>query len=173
MTAISEKSALDGINLKEAAYKIVHDFRDYRNLGGLRRVIENAENQLSASGPLIRENQKSLTTLTNLRRAGYSKKDIKELVALVSMWSQGNGIGYRKLDTELLKIDVGTNGGGNLQHPNNGPSSSNPALLDRKLSPVEGNNDYGGGNFTMGDYLKLQMLKCSTTNMLSRMGIKN
>ena len=152
MLAINEVSALEGITIKQAAYNMMQDFREYRNLGGLRRVIENAEKQLSALGPLIRESLQSLTTLTNLLRAGFSQKDVKELVALVSIWNKGNGISGIKLDTEL--IDVGKQGNnGNLQQPNNG--NSNPAVPDRKLSPVEGNNGYGGGNFTMGDFLKL------------------
>ena len=96
--------------LKELPYKIIGELKDYRNFGSLGRIIEKAEKQLSALGPLIRQNQQALETLTNLRWADFSQKDIKELVALVSIWNKaGNGISSsRKLDTEL--IDVGTYG---------------------------------------------------------------
>jgi hypothetical protein len=99
----------------------------------------------------------------------YRSKLIKELVALVSRWSQGNGISYRRLDSEL--IDVGTqanNGSGNLQHPNNGHSSSNPAVPDIK-SPVEGNNPHSSISVNDLNYIRLHLLKGSTThtNMLN------
>ena len=119
--AINEKSALEGINLKEAAYNMMQDFREYRNLMTLRRTIENAEKKLSALGKTIRQNQQAITTLMKLQAMGYTRKDIKELVALVSVWNKGSGISIsnRRLDTEL--IDVGTqaqrNGNDNLQQP--------------------------------------------------------
>jgi hypothetical protein len=142
---------------------------------GLWRVIGKAEKQLSALGPLIRENQQAITTLTYLQRAGFSQKDVKELVALVSIWNksmvQGNGISNNsmngKLDTEL--IDVGTqmqpnNGNGNLQQS----GSSNPG----SNNCGNGNNGHGvNGNFSTYDLIKLN-LKSSTTTMLNRMGIK-
>jgi prefoldin subunit 5 len=148
MMAINEKSALENIDLKTAAYNMMRDFREYRTLGGLRRVIENAEKQLAALGSLIREKQQAIVTLRYLQRAGFSKKDVIELVALVRMWSQGNDISSsRKLDTELL----GNNG--NLQQPGNN-GSSNPG--SNSSPPLVNGNGINGG-FSMQDWIKLNL----------------
>lgn len=177
--AINEKSALEGINLKEAAYNMMQDFREYRNLMTLRRTIENAEKKLSALGKTIRQNQQAITTLTKLQAMGYTRKDIKELVALpplpplVSVWNKGSGfsISNRKLDTEL--IDVGTqaqrnNGNDNLQQTgsiNPGPGSNNinipPPLV----------NENGNGGLSMNDWIRLNLLRSNTTRQLNRMGM--
>lgn len=171
--AINEKSALEGINLKEAAYNMMQDFREYRNLMTLRRTIENAEKKLSALGKTIRQNQQAITTLMKLQAMGYTRKDIKELVALVSVWNKGSGISIsnRKLDTEL--IDVGTqaqrnNGNDNLQQTgsiNPGPGSNNinipPPLV----------NENGNGGLSMNDWIRLNLLRSNTTRQLNRMGM--
>lgn len=168
---INEKSALENIDLKTAAYNMMRDLREYRSLGSLRRTIEHAERKLSTLGSVVRENQQAITTLTNLQRAGFSQKDIKELVALVSIWSQGNGNGIsnRKLDTEL--IDVGNNDNllqqpGNLQqsiHRQQNNGSSNPDPVNN------GNNSHGG--FSMQDFIRLQLLQTSTSNILNKIGL--
>jgi hypothetical protein len=43
---INEKSVLENVDLKAAAYDIVHSLREYRDLGSLRRAIEKAEQKL-------------------------------------------------------------------------------------------------------------------------------
>jgi hypothetical protein len=160
--ALNEKSALEGIDVKTAAYNMMKDFRDYRNLGGLRRVIENAEKQLSALGPLIRENQQAITTLTRLHVAGFSEKDIGDLATLVSIWNksmaQGNDISSsmnRKLDTEMIEV-------GNLQQTsNNNPGSNNGS---------NGNNGCSGPS--LKELVRLNLLRNSTANMLHRVETK-
>ena len=66
-------------------------------------------------------------TLTNLRRAVFSQKNIKELVVLVSMWNKsmarGNGIiscCSGKLDTELIDVRTQRNNSNYQQQQNNG-----------------------------------------------------
>ena len=92
--------------------------------------------------------------------------------------AQGNGISScsmnGKLDTEL--IDVGTqanncNGifqqpgatNGDLQQPNNpGPGSNNTGI------PSSNGNNGHGSNFSMNDWIRLNLLKSNTTNMLNK-----
>lgn len=172
--AINEKSALEGINLKEAAYNMMQDFREYRNLMTLRRTIGNAEKKLSALGKTIRQNQQAITTLMKLQAMGYTRKDIKELVALVSVWNKGSGISIsnRKLDTEL--IDVGTqaqrnNGNDNLQQTgsiNPGPGSNNINI------PTPLVNENGNGGLSMNDWIRLNLLRSNTTRQLNRSTIR-
>jgi hypothetical protein len=99
-------------NLKTAAYNLIHDLKNYRELGSLRRGVEEAKKQFEDFQNFTLQKQQAVITLMNLQLAGYSKKDINELVAVVSTWnrsvqmgnpglSQGNGHGKKKLDAEL------------------------------------------------------------------------
>jgi hypothetical protein len=110
--AINEKSALENnMDLKAAAYDIVHSLREYRDLGSLRRAIEKAEQKLSALDAFTTRKQAAITTLMDLQMAGFSEKEIMELTWMVNTWnarsgiaslSHSNGNGCKKLDTELF-----------------------------------------------------------------------
>jgi hypothetical protein len=144
--ALNEKAALEKTSLKTAAYNIMKDLRDYRNLGGLKKIIEAGEKQLEALGPFLRENQRAIVDLIYLRRAGCGKRDMKRL---------GQVIRGQRLDTEL--VDVGTPKNNGTSHPTH-------------LTPGSRNN---GHSFSMNNYLRLQLLQASTSNILNKMGVKN
>jgi hypothetical protein len=141
---INEVAQTKKMDIKAATVYVAQELRQYRQLGGLEKKIERANQELTLINMAAIKKQEALTVVEDLLNKGITQTQILQL------------------------IDVGTNNGNRQQ-----PSNSNPAVPDRELSPVEENNGYGGGNFTMGDYLKLQMLKGSNTNLLSRMGIKN
>jgi hypothetical protein len=116
MMAINEKSALENIDPKTAAYNIVHDFRDYRLLGSLRKAVEKAEQQLSALNAFTTQKQQAIMTLMNLQLAGFSEKQIMELTGLVNMWNK------HRPDLGSPGLDQG-----------NGSSSTNGSKLDDRL----------------------------------------
>jgi Holliday junction resolvasome RuvABC DNA-binding subunit len=90
----------ENIDLKKAAYNLAHDLRDYRQLGSLHKGVEQAKQQLSILDAFTAQKQQAMTTLMNLQLAGFSEKEITELVELVSRWNKswrlgnpGNGQG--------------------------------------------------------------------------------
>jgi hypothetical protein len=109
LPTINEKSALENVDLKTAAYNIVHDFREYRNLGSMSRAIENAEQKLSALSTFTTQKEQAINALANLQVMGYTEKDIAELTGMVNVWNK-SGIGLshnnggKKLDTELIGV---------------------------------------------------------------------
>jgi translation initiation factor 6 (eIF-6) len=84
MIAINEKSTLENTDLKTAAYNMMQDLREYRNLENLHLVIAQAEKGLSALGNSIRQNEAAIATLVNLQLTGYSEKQITELASVIS-----------------------------------------------------------------------------------------
>lgn len=111
--AINEKSALDGIDLKKAAYDMMDEIKDYRALGTLKRGIEEAKKHFEDMQNFTIQKQQALMTLMDLQgRLGFSEKEITEWVGLVatlnkSGLAQGNGYGKLKLDTELKTELIG------------------------------------------------------------------
>jgi hypothetical protein len=111
--AINEKSALDGIDLKKAAYDMMDEIKDYRVLGTLKRGIEEAKKHFEDMQNFTIQKQQALMTLMDLQgRLGFSEKEITEWVGLVatlnkSGLAQGNGYGKLKLDTELKTELIG------------------------------------------------------------------
>ena len=111
--AINEKSALDGIDLKKAAYDMMDEIKDYRALGTLKRGIEEAKKHFEDMQNFTIQKQQALMTLMDLQgRLGFSEKEITEWVGLVATLNKsglahGNGYGKLKLDTELKTELVG------------------------------------------------------------------
>jgi hypothetical protein len=114
---INEKAVTENLDLKTAAYNLAHDLREYRQLGSLHKSIEKAKQQLSVLDAFTAQNQAAVTTVMNLQLAGFSEKDINELIGLVTAWnksgiggpglSQGNGsssMNGSKLDDKLIGI---------------------------------------------------------------------
>jgi len=52
---------------------LLRDFREYRDLGSLRRAIEKAEEKLSALDAFTTQKQQAITTLMNLHMAGFGE----------------------------------------------------------------------------------------------------
>jgi hypothetical protein len=74
--------------------------------------VEKSKQQLEAINAFIAANGEAITTLLDLELKGFSRKDITELISLVSVWQLGksvlpspyNGNG-RKNDTSQLLND--------------------------------------------------------------------
>jgi hypothetical protein len=84
--------------------------------------------------------------LIDLLNRGVTESQIVQLINFAGKWD---------------KYWTPTNG--NLQQPVNG--SNNPGSSNGNFS---GNNGYGG-NFSINDLIKLNLLKSTTRNMLNRM----
>jgi hypothetical protein len=93
------------------------------------------------------QKQQALTVLIDLLNRGVTESQIVQLINFAGEWNK-----YWQSST--------TNG--NLQQPANG--SNNPGSSDGNFS---GNNGFGG-NFSINDLIRLNLLKSTTTNMLNR-----
>jgi hypothetical protein len=91
------------------------------------------------------QKQQALTVLIDLLNRGVTESQIVQLINFAGEWNK-----YWQSST--------TNGNGNLQQPVNG--SKNPGSSD--------GNDYGG-NFSVNDLIRLNLLKSTTTNLLNTM----
>ena len=114
LSAINEKAVAEKIDLKTAANNLVYDIREYRQLGTLQSTIKRVKEQLSVLNAFNEQQKLAVTTLINLQLAGFSEKDINELIGLVTAWNksgigvpgfgQGNGRNGFKLDDKLIGI---------------------------------------------------------------------
>ena len=96
LSAINEKAVAENMDLKTAANNLVYDIQGYRQLGNLQNSIKQVKQQLSVLNAFNEQQKLAVTTLINLQLAGFSEKDINELIGLVTAWnksdfSQGNG----------------------------------------------------------------------------------
>jgi DNA repair exonuclease SbcCD ATPase subunit len=97
VTACHERSVLQNMNLKDAAFEIAKILRAYKQFEVLQNAldstnsdIEKAQKQLKMTNMVIMRNQQAIETLTNLYASGMNDHDITNLCRLVSMWNQGN-----------------------------------------------------------------------------------
>lgn len=162
---VQEYSLNHNTDLTTAAFDIKKILEAVRDLETARSVTRKEEDRLYALGKMIRQKEAAIHMLMKLQAMGHTKKDIAELVKLVNSWDGNNGGTFRKLDTEL--IDVGTQvKNGNLKQPNNHQpnGSSHPTHLTQ---------DNGNNSLSMNNYLRLQLLQASTSNILNKIGVKN
>src|SRR5262249_49026344 len=114
---IREKAHIENIDLKTAAYNVTHELREYRQLGSLHKRVQQVKQQLAVLDAFTAQKQQAITTLMNLQLAGFSEKNINELIGLVTAWnksgigvpgfSQGHGrssMNGFKLDDKLIDI---------------------------------------------------------------------
>jgi len=116
LETIVEKAEAEKIDQKTAAYHVASELRFYRQLAGIQKAIEQARQQLSVLDMFTTHKQQALSILINLQLAGFSEKDINELIGLITTWnksgvglgfSQGNGNGgssNTKLDNKLMSL---------------------------------------------------------------------
>jgi hypothetical protein len=161
--AINERSALENINLKAAAYNMMEEFRALRTLENIRIVIDKAETYSKALGNSIRQKEAAIATLVNLKAMGYTKKDIVGLVELVRNWNGNNGH-VKQLDTELRDFHQPGNGANNNLQKSNNLTNKNGSSSGSPL----GKNGHDGPS--MNDFVRLNLLRGATSNMLNRMG---
>jgi hypothetical protein len=92
LSAINEKAVAENIDLKTSANNLVYDIREYRQLGTLQSTINRVKEQLSVLNAFNEQQILAVTTLINLQLAGFSEKDINELIGWVTAWNK-SGIG--------------------------------------------------------------------------------
>ena len=165
---VKEWAQMQNMDIKTAGLSVAQQLRMYRQFGGLQTQIQQAQGELKM---LNTQKQPIITTLLKLQQKGVKDDDIIGLSKILDLsrmakeWDPlgpGNGIGVWN------KYWTTTNGNlqrqnNNLQQPNNG--SNNPGSIDGNFSE---NNGYGG-NLSISDWIRLNLLKSTTTNMLNRM----
>jgi hypothetical protein len=136
---VNEVAQMQNMDIKNA---ILYVDQELRQLGGIQRQIERANQELALINMTTIKKEEALTVLIDLLKRGVTESQIAQLINFAGEWNQWHQT---------------TNNGssnGNLQQPNN-PASNN------------GNNS---SNFS--DLIKLNLLKATTTNMLNRMETK-
>ena len=151
---VKEWAQMQNMDIKTVGLSVAHQLRMYRQLGGLQRSIEQARGELEMLNITITQKQEAVTVLTDLLNRGVTESQIVQLINFAGEWNK-----YWQYPT--------TNG--NLQQPNSNPvnGSNNPGSSDGNFS---GNNGYGG-NFSINDLIRLNLLKSTTTNMLNRIDV--
>jgi len=103
--------------------------------------IEKANQELALINMATIQKQQALTVLIDLLNRGVTESQIVQLINFAGEWDK-----YWQSSTTK----------GNLQQPVNG--SNNP-----------GSSDGNGGNFSINDLIRLNLLKSTSTNRLTRM----
>jgi hypothetical protein len=81
IVALNEKSVLEKRGLKETAYHIINELKNYREPGTMMRGIEEARKQFEDMQNFTLLKQEAVLTLLNLEMMGYTEKDIVDLTA--------------------------------------------------------------------------------------------
>ena len=93
METLNEKAMTENTDLKTAAYNLTHDLREYRQLGSLHKGVEQVKQQLAILDAFTAQKQQAVTTLMNLQLAGFSEKEIMELMGIVNRWNKSRHLG--------------------------------------------------------------------------------
>jgi hypothetical protein len=110
--------------------------QEYRQFGAIQEQIERANQELTLINMATIKKQQAITVVGDLLNRGVTESQIVQLVNFAGEWNK-----YWQSST--------TNG--NLQQPVNG--SNNPGSSD-------------GGNFSVNDLIRLNLLKSTGTNLL-------
>lgn len=147
---INEVAQMQNMDSKQAAISVAEDIRLNKQLGGIARQIERANQELTLINMATLKKQQAITVVEDLINKGIRESHIVQLIKFSP-------------DRQV-----------NLQQPiiNNGnhrqPGSSSPGRGSSIPGPV--NN----GGPSMNDFIRLHLLKTSNTSILNRMahGIK-
>jgi hypothetical protein len=150
---INEVAQIQKSDTKSAAIFVTEELRLYRQLGGIQRQIERANQELALIDMTIISKRQALTVLIDLLNRGVTESQIVQLINFAGEWNK-----YWTTNNGNLQRQ-----NNNLQQPNNG--SNNPGSIDGNFS---WNNGYDG-NLSINDLIRLNLLKSTTTNMLNRM----
>jgi len=79
LMTVNEKAVTENIDLKTAAYNIVHDFREYRDLESLHKSVEKARQQPEVLQAFTVQKQAAVATVMNEFAAGrfFRKRDCR------------------------------------------------------------------------------------------------
>jgi len=115
---------------------VAQELRLYRQSSGIQKQIERANQELALINMATIQKQQALTVLIDLLNRGVTESQIVQIINFAGEWNK-----YSQSST--------TNG--NFQQPVN--DSNNPGSS-------------GGGNFSVNDLIRLNLLKSTTTNLL-------
>jgi hypothetical protein len=111
---IKEVAQKEGVDERTAAWKLADILRSFKTLSDLEKAIAIANQQFALLNIANDQQRNAISTLVNLKNAGFSEKDIRELTAVVNTWNaRGSGIaslshvgnnGGKKLDTQLIGV---------------------------------------------------------------------
>jgi hypothetical protein len=137
---VKELAQIQNKDIKTAAVQIAQELRLYRQSEGIQKQIERANQELALINMATIQKQQALTVLIDLLNRGVTESQIVQLINFACEWN---------------KFWQSSTTNGNLQQPVNG--SNNPGS--------SGGNGYGG-NFSVNDLIRLNLLKSTTTNLL-------
>jgi len=140
---IREEAEAENVDIRTTAINVAQELRLYRQSGGIHKQIERANQELTLINMATIQKQHALAVLIDLLNRGVKESQIVQLVNFAGEWNK-----YWQSSTTK----------GNIQQPVNG--SNNPGS--------SGGNGYGG-NFSINDLIRLNLLKSTTTNILTRM----
>ena len=136
---IREKAQTENVSMDTAAISVAQEIRNYRHVGGVSKCLQQIQNQILILDTLYMHKQQAIGILMDLQSRGISEM---EIVNLAGEWNK-----YRQSSK--------TNVNDNIQQPVN--DSSNPG--------GSSGNGYGG-NLSINDLIRLNLLKSTTTNLL-------
>ncbi|MGA9151294.1 MAG: hypothetical protein WBZ36_12015 [Candidatus Nitrosopolaris sp.] len=142
---------------------MAQEIRLYRQFGSLDKSVKQLEGELKMLNISITQKQPVITTLLKLKQNGVKDDDIiafSKIIDLSRMGREWTPFGPRTGMGMHQNPSMGQN-----PEQGNGNNGINPGSNN-------GGNGYGG-NYSINDLIKLNLLKSSTTTMLNRMGIKN
>jgi predicted transcriptional regulator len=129
VTACHEKSAVQNMNMKDAAFEVAQIIRKFHDLEDIDRCIQQAEQRLKALDAFSAINNQAITTLINLQLAGYSEKEIMNLAG----WNKQQ---QQQQQQQLQQTSLGRPGlsQGNGSSSHNGSSKTSDIKWDTQLS---------------------------------------
>jgi hypothetical protein len=137
---VKELAQMQNMDIKAAVVQVAQELRLYRQSWGIQKQIERANQELALINMESIQNQQALAVLRDLLNRGVTESQIVQLINFAGEWN---------------KYWQSSKTNGNLQQPVNG--SNNPGS--------SGGNGYGG-NFSINDLIRLNLLKSTTTNLL-------
>ncbi len=115
MESLNEKAVAENIDLRTAAYNLTQDLRDYRQLGSLRKCVEQvhqqmqqAKQQLGVLYTFTAEKEPAVISLINLENAGVKESEVIDLINIARFSKQydsgiGQGNGCHNNNTGFVK----------------------------------------------------------------------
>ena len=112
---IKDVAQKEQVDERTAAWKLADILRSFKELSDLEKAIARANQQFALLNTANDQQRNAISTLVNLKNAGFTEKDIMELTAVVNTWNARSGRsgiaslsynnGGKKLDTELIGVE--------------------------------------------------------------------
>ncbi len=136
------------ITIKQATISVAQDLRYYQQLGGIERQIQKANQELELINMATIQKRQALKVVEDLLNKGVAESQIVQLINFAGEWDQ-----YWK----CLANSKGSS--------NPGPGSNNTGI------PSSNGNNAHGSNFSMNDWITLNLLKSNPTNMRNKISV--